>query len=163
MKKTISTVTMLLSVGTLTACAGPDLSDPDSMELESLESASAGCNYNWSSPTNQCTGGVRGWKGGCAAADGMTYGGVPWSGHAYQWWTNGSAYRSSTPGNGYIVVFGPSNYNSNFGHVGVVTSISGQVVYFRSRNWKSGDYVGTVSEYLSACGGCQLYGYLNYF
>jgi hypothetical protein len=123
-----------------------------------------GCNYSWSSPSNQCTGGVREWKGGCASS-GYTYGGVPWSGHAYQWWANGSAYRANRPASGYIVVFGPSNYNGNYGHVGVVTwwDTVGHNVYFKSRNWKSGDYTGTVSEYLAACGGCQLYGYLSYF
>lgn len=139
---------------------------PVDPQVSVVESGSIGCNYSWGAPTTECTGGVREWKGGCPVnpPNGITYGGVPWSGNASQWWSAGASYRASSPGAGYIVVFGPSAYNHNYGHVGVVTywDVAAHNVWFKSRNWRSGDYTGTVAEYLAACG-CQLYGYLAYF
>lgn len=159
----------------LSACIAEDPAETSTLQESSQSATSSsegddapistngvGCNFTWSSPSGQCTGAVREWKGGCPNPDGKTYGGVGWSGNANQWWANApAAYRTSNPGIGYIVVFGASAFNGGFGHVGVVTSTSPQVS-FRSRNWKSTDYVGGVFEYLAACN-CQLLGYLSYF
>ena len=117
------------------------------------------------STIDQCTAGVRLWKGGVPKPlEGKVYKGVPWTGHAKDWWANAvpCAKRSSTPRKNSIVVFG-AHQNSAYGHVGIVTGYAHGKYWMKSRNanGQGQDTDQTIESYVNA-NNAPILGYLVY-
>ncbi len=98
----------------------------------------------YSSLVGQCTAGMRLVKGGYTKS-GRVYGGVPWNGDAYEWYSNASNSSDpdvsvgSTPRVGAIIVWGINSSKGIYlGHVGVLTKKVNGVWYYRAMNDSDG-------------------------
>jgi len=200
MKKTL----LGIMVGTMmvfSQCQQQNETDPVPKTIESIpeelaqaaqsSSCEMDCNNKpfpncFSSPKNECTGGVREWKGGRIMGDGTVQKGVPWGGDAWQWWELSKNFscvtRTQEPQIGSIIVFDKCAANKGHGHVGIVYKIEYEMignelykrVYFYDRHFGEDmlpdrhvkdeieKYWHTKSEYIANVPGTKVLGYINY-